>query len=279
MSNDITFCIAGKNNIAINCLLFLTSELGAHNLCFLPNADDTGVDGWQKSFLRHARLLNIQQVNISDLYSIENLIFLSTEYSNLIDVNKFSSSKLFNIHFSLLPKYKGMYTSSWPIFKGDNSSGVTLHVIDHGIDTGNIIDQIEFSINPSDNARDLYFKYIEFGFILFRNNYRKLLSGNYLSQIQKSSFASYFSKDSIDYKNIIIDFNKTAFEVNNQFRGFTFKEYQYPVFYEKYIFKSEITCQRSLVKPGSIVFCNKSFIIVSTIDYDIKLFILDSLLY
>ena len=40
-----------------------------------------------------------------------------------------------------------MYTSIWPIINGENYCGVTLHEIDSGIDTGDIIDQIKVKIN------------------------------------------------------------------------------------------------------------------------------------
>ena len=61
-----------------------------------------------------------------------------------------------------------MFTSSLPLLYGDEYSGVTLHKIDDGIDTGDIIDQIKFNISSIDSARDLYFKYLENGLILLK---------------------------------------------------------------------------------------------------------------
>ncbi|WP_336526414.1 hypothetical protein [Campylobacter sp. P0109] len=45
--------------------------------------------------------------------------------------------------------------------------------MDNGIDTGDIIDQIKFEIDLNDTARDLYLKYIENSFILFKKKYKK----------------------------------------------------------------------------------------------------------
>ena len=56
----------------------------------------------------------------------------------------FLNARLYNIHFSYLPAYKGMFTSALPIKNGEVDSGVTLHKIESGIDTGDIIDQIKF---------------------------------------------------------------------------------------------------------------------------------------
>ena len=55
---------------------------------------------------------------------------------------------------------------------------------------------------------------------------------------------SYFSKNAIDYKNLRINFYKTAFEVRNQFRAFTFREYQMPKFENWEISKVEILGDR-----------------------------------
>ena len=54
-----------------------------------------------------------------------------------------------------------MYTSCLPILNGETITGVTLHKIDSGIDTGYIIKQKVFKININDTARDLYLKYLK----------------------------------------------------------------------------------------------------------------------
>jgi len=57
-----------------------------------------------------------------------------------------------------------------PILNGDRYTGVTLHVIDDGIDTGPIIDQKLFEIDADETAFSLYQKYIERGIELFQRN-------------------------------------------------------------------------------------------------------------
>ncbi|MBQ8080233.1 MAG: hypothetical protein IJ236_09800 [Oscillospiraceae bacterium] len=74
------------------------------------------------------------------MYDTEDLIFLSAEFDRLIRPDKFRSQELYNIHFSLLPRYKGCYTSVHPLLHGDTTTGVTFHRIRRGIDTGEIID-------------------------------------------------------------------------------------------------------------------------------------------
>ena len=272
VANNLTICLAGKNNIAVNGLNLLVKKYNQFDICFLPNPTDNGLDGWQASLKRLGNELKIKETTIEELYEIEELLFLSLEYSELINTTKFKSKKLFNIHFSLLPEYKGMYTSALPIINGEEYSGVTLHKIDDGIDTGEIIEQIKFNIEPDDTARDLYFKYLENSFVLFQNNLDNLINDTYKTIEQPASQSTYFSKKSIDYKNININFFKTAFEIKNQFRAFTFREFQMPTFENWEIYKTEIVNVRSKIKPGIKIFENEEFFIVSTIDYNIKLF-------
>ncbi|OGS22081.1 MAG: methionyl-tRNA formyltransferase [Elusimicrobia bacterium RIFOXYA2_FULL_39_19] len=56
-----------------------------------------------------------------------------------------------NIHFSLLPKYRGASPMQWAIINGENTTGVTSFFIDEGLDTGNIILQKEVNIEEIDD--------------------------------------------------------------------------------------------------------------------------------
>jgi methionyl-tRNA formyltransferase len=60
-----------------------------------------------------------------------------------------------NVHGSLLPKYAGARTLGWVIENGETESGVTVHVIDEGVDTGPIIHQRTFSLSPFETTRSL----------------------------------------------------------------------------------------------------------------------------
>jgi len=236
-------CIAGKNAIAVNAVNYIIENniIDTRNLFVLPNKNDHGNDEWQPSLKKYAKTRRLRIIDQCDLYEYVDLIFFSLEYDKIILPKNFRSMKLFNIHFSLLPKYKGMYTSVLPILNGETRSGVTLHKIDEGIDTGDIIDQTSFDIEISENASDLYNKYLIYGFELFKNNINKLITNNYFSIKQSQLNSSYFSKGSIDFKNIEIDTNKTSFEIHNQLRAYIFPEYQLPKIFGYYIRNSVLT--------------------------------------
>lgn len=239
-------CVAGKNNIAVNAVEYLINELSIDktNIILVPNKNDNGQDSWQKSLKKYAMNNDITIKELPDVYKNEDMLFISLEFDQIIKTEKFKTKKLFNIHFSLLPSYKGMYTSAMPIINGEKKSGVTLHKIDNGIDTGDIIDQIEFDIDLIDTSRDLYFKYLEFGFCLFKKNIKKLIEDNFTTKPQSCINSSYYSKKAIDYSNLSVDLNKTSYEIYNQIRAFIFKEYQLPSINNMQIKKVELTSEK-----------------------------------
>ena len=140
-------CIAGKNKCAIDGIkILLKNKLKKNRILALPINSDNGRDSWQPSFKKYVKNKKIKIINLNYLYKLRNLIFLSFEYDKIIDIKKFKSKELFNFHFSLLPKYRGCHTNFMQIFNGEKYSGVTLHKIDRGIDTGPILDQLKFKI-------------------------------------------------------------------------------------------------------------------------------------
>ena len=173
----------------------------------------------------------------------------------------------------MLPAYKGMYTSVWPILNGDNSSGVTLHNLDPGIDTGKIIDQVSFKIPKKSRSRDLYHKYSTNAYYLFKNNLDNILTGNYKTKPQTHLFSTYFSKKSMDFKNLKIDLNSTAHTIERQIYAYSFRAYQLPIIYSQKIVEVQIQATQSTKKPGAVLKQTSEFIEISTIDFDIKLFI------
>jgi methionyl-tRNA formyltransferase len=57
-----------------------------------------------------------------------------------------------NVHGGLLPAYRGGHVMQWAILNGERETGVTLHYVDEGIDTGPIVAQTRFPIGPDDDA-------------------------------------------------------------------------------------------------------------------------------
>ena len=90
-------------------LSYMLENFTQYNYYVIVNKTDKGVDTWQPS-LKKAQNLNIKIINLKEAYNIDCL-FLSCEFDKIIKPELFNSNKLFNIHFSKLPQYKGVYIS------------------------------------------------------------------------------------------------------------------------------------------------------------------------
>ena len=110
------------------------------------------------------------------------------------------SKELFNIHFSILPKYRGCHTNYLQIKNGEKFSGVTLHKIDNGIDTGDIVDQMKYKVGTNVSAFANYQKLMKYSEQIFIKNYKKILKKKYKQTKQNSSKSSYFSRKFVNYK-------------------------------------------------------------------------------
>lgn len=84
----------------------------------------------------------------------------------------------FNLHGSLLPRYRGAAPINWAIINGDSKSGVTTFFLKHEIDTGNIIFQEEVAIAPDDNAGILHDNLMEVGAKLVVKTTNAIAEGN-----------------------------------------------------------------------------------------------------
>lgn len=69
---------------------------------------------------------------------------------------------MLNVHGTLLPHYGGARTLNWIIENGEDFSGVTVHKIDPGMDTGPILHQEVFPVSPFDTGKSLYRKTLDF---------------------------------------------------------------------------------------------------------------------
>ena len=195
----LKICIAGKNSCAIQIVKFLIKNQLKKNLIILPNKTDKGIDDWQPSLKKFAKKNKLKIVKEESLHSFKNLIFLSIEYEEILKTKKFSSKELFNIHFSLLPRYRGCHTNYLQIKNGEKKSGVTLHKIDKGIDTGDIIDQMSFNVLKNSNGIDNYKKLMNYSVKIFKKNYFNILKKTYSLKKQGEKRATYFSRNYVNY--------------------------------------------------------------------------------
>jgi len=90
----------------------------------------------------------------------------------------------FNIHASMLPKYRGAAPINWAIINGEKRTGLTSFLLAQKIDTGNVIMQHEFSIPDNATAGDLHDLMMHIAADMALETCRLLLSGEYRAYSQ-----------------------------------------------------------------------------------------------
>jgi methionyl-tRNA formyltransferase len=224
--------LCGKGRIAASALSWAVHHVATQGLptqvLACPNGDDRGYDTWQASLVRAADQLGVRRVRLADVEPEPSLVLISLEYDRIIRVARFASGRLFNIHFSALPAYRGVYTSIWPLLRGEREAGVTLHYMDPGVDTGAVVSQRRFAVPGYLTARQLYELFSDEGLALFREWLPVLLRTVPDGTPQSEEGASSFNRDSLDLRQREIDLAQSAERVCAFVRAYTFPEYQLP---------------------------------------------------
>jgi methionyl-tRNA formyltransferase len=134
-------------------------------------------------------------------------------------------SGVVNLHPAYLPYNRGQYPNVWSIIEG-TPAGVTLHYIDPGIDTGDIIAQLQVPIEPVDTGETLYHKLERACVDLFKETWPKICSGQAPRISQNKDEGTYHRTEDVkDVDCIDLDRKYTARELIDIIRARTFPPY------------------------------------------------------
>ena len=127
--------------------------------------------------------------------SIDFIVSDRTRFLITSDIVKHLDKKIINLHPSFLPWCKGVYPNYWSI-KTNVPHGVTLHYIDEGIDTGDIIAQTRLFYNKGETLRNTYDRLRAHMVRLFETCWPNVKIGNAQSFPQNKKEGSiYYKKD------------------------------------------------------------------------------------
>lgn len=130
---------------------------------------------------------------------------------SLLSLAKYSS---INIHPSLLPEYRGPIPTAWAIERGEKYFGISIHLMDEGIDTGDILVQEKYKIKDDETGFELYSRGMKLGFELLCKNFKSIIE-NKIIPVPQKGIGSYFGKKNGKYK---ISWQEDATKINNMIR-------------------------------------------------------------
>ncbi len=123
-----------------------------------------------------------------------------------------------NAHSSLLPKHRGPNPFCWALLANEQETGVTFHVMDEGIDTGDILDQTAFHIGPRDTALTLYAKACDVAAERVVDVMDRIEAEGLEGVPQDHNAASYDRK--VTKEDTFIDWSLPAEEIDRRVRAF-----------------------------------------------------------
>ena len=175
----------------------------------------------------------------------------------------------FNIHGSLLPKYRGAAPINHAIINGETRSGLTSFILQDKVDTGNILLKKEVEISLDMSAGELHDLLMPQAAELSIETIELLLRGNYTPLIQDESLSSPAPK--LNKENTLINWRMTAQQIINFIRGLS----PYPTAWTNMddapikILKA-LKIDSNNLEPGKYSITKKQFL-VGTSDIDISI--------
>jgi len=201
-------------------------DQGEHVVAVVTRPGGPGETAKEIAFRRYVPLLqppgNVNETPFLELLrSLEPDLFISMYFGRLFGPELLAIPKIgcVNMHPSLLPKYRGQGPTAWAIINGDTETGQTVHWLDEGIDTGDIIAQKAIPIAPDDTGATLSERMQDLGIGLFQETWPLIKSGDAPHIPQDNSQAIYCVAPRSRHARI--DWHKTPTGIRNLVRTFT----------------------------------------------------------
>lgn len=176
----------------------------------------------------------------------------------------------FNLHASLLPKYRGAAPINWAIIKGEKETGVTTFFLQDKVDTGNVLLQARIPIADDDDAGTIHDGLAEVGAEIVLHTVKLIELGKANPHTQDDSLSSPAPK--IFKDDCRIRWDQPAVTIHNFIRGLSPHPAAFTAHNGKVlkVYKSQVTQDQSNGLPGSLVVTSTS-LAVTTADTLVQL--------
>jgi methionyl-tRNA formyltransferase len=124
----------------------------------------------------------------------------------------------YNVHASLLPKYRGAAPIHWAIANGESKTGITTMKLDAGMDTGDLLLHHEISIEPDDTSSSVHDRLAEIGAELMLKTLEGLEKGTAKPIPQDPALATYAPM--LKKSDGLLDWSQSAVSLHNRIRAF-----------------------------------------------------------
>lgn len=229
--NDLKIVFFGTPDFAVESLRRLVEE--GYNIAAVVTAPDKPAGRGRslqmsavKQYALEAGLPVLQPEKLKDPAFVEQLrgigaqLFIVIAFRMLPEVVwTMPPLGTFNLHGSLLPRYRGAAPINRAVMNGDTRTGVTTFFLKHEIDTGDIIDSRAIEIGPDENAGSVYDRLMMIGADLTLETVGHIIAGDLVTRPQADSGVEATPAPKIFKDDCRIDWSRPAAEVHNLVRG------------------------------------------------------------
>jgi natural product biosynthesis luciferase-like monooxygenase protein len=177
-----------------------------------------------------------------------------------------------NFHDGPLPRYAGLNAPVWAQINGETSHGITWHLIEGGIDEGDILAQASFAIQPDDTALTLNTRCYEAAIETFPGLVDQLATGNPAPRAQDLTQRSYFGLKSRPDHAAVLDFTQPTAALARFVKALDHDTFRNPLFMAKVQQGDSVIVVRhaqptdGMGAPGTVLETTKDMLTVATMD-------------
>ena len=217
------------HNVGVRCLKALLAG-GVEVALVVTHLDNPGETIWYDSVRRTAEDYGLPCITPDDpnadavlqrVRALDPDFVFSFYYRHMLKAPLLACARrgAYNMHGSLLPKYRGRVPVNWAIIHGETETGASLHVMNEKPDNGALIDQMAVPILPDDNALEVFAKVTVAAEIVLLRALPNLLDGSAKLTPQDLSQGAYFgARSAADGR---IDWNQPARRIHDLVRAVT----------------------------------------------------------
>ena len=215
------------HNVGVACLEVLLAH-GVNVPLVVTHVDNPKETIWFHSVARLAEQRGIPIVTPDDANTdvlVEQLrahspdFIFSFYYRNMLKPAVLATARrgAFNMHGSLLPKYRGRVPINWAIIRGETETGATLHEMVEKPDAGRIVGQQVVTIGPDETAEEVFGKVTIAAATVLDAALPRLIAGTAVLETQDLSTGSYFGGRCAE--DGVIDWSAPAQSIHNLVRA------------------------------------------------------------
>jgi methionyl-tRNA formyltransferase len=227
---DLRIIYMGTPEFAVSPLQYLV-EKGLNIIAVITAPDKPAGRGLQLQPSAVKQYALAQQIPVLQPEKLKNEVFVNELKAYNADIQIVVAFRMLpeivwnmptmgtlNLHASLLPNYRGAAPINWAIINGEKETGLTTFLLQHEIDTGNILLQEKISISEDSNVGEIYKVMMNMGGALLYKTLEGMVN-NTVTPIPQIVQATDKHAPKIFTETSLIDFARPVQEIHNLVRG------------------------------------------------------------